>query len=260
MCSSTRGPARAPSLVTWPTMTVASPRVLESATRLSAHARTWVTEPGAGLDVGVVDGLDRVDDEQVGRHLVDRRQDARPATSRRRPSTPAGQRAQAGRPPLDLLGRLLGAHHQAPQAAARPSRSAPAAAASTCRCPARRRPGSPNRAPAPRRGPGRARRRPVGRGAAGAHRRRRPAVPAAGRWSGPQTGRGDSTSSAMVFHSSHVEHLPVHRGVVAPQAEQRKTVRGRLTTVSLETGSDGSATPPGGGERPGAAGEPAPRR
>ena len=45
-CSSTRGPAIAPSLVTWPTSTVVMLRVL--ATRISAAATslTWVTPPG----------------------------------------------------------------------------------------------------------------------------------------------------------------------------------------------------------------------
>ena len=45
-CSSTRGPAIAPSLVTWPTRTVVMLRVL--ATRISAAATslTWVTPPG----------------------------------------------------------------------------------------------------------------------------------------------------------------------------------------------------------------------
>ena len=46
-CSSTRGPAIEPSLVTWPISTVVMLRVL--ATRISAAATslTWVTPPGA---------------------------------------------------------------------------------------------------------------------------------------------------------------------------------------------------------------------
>ena len=42
-------------------------------------------------------------------------------------------------PQPHLRGRLLGAHEQAPGAAARPSRRAPGAAACSCPCPARRR-------------------------------------------------------------------------------------------------------------------------
>ena len=49
MCSSTRGPASAPSLVTWPTSTVAQPEVLATRVSCAAHSRTWATEPGAEL-------------------------------------------------------------------------------------------------------------------------------------------------------------------------------------------------------------------
>ena len=47
MCSSTRGPASVPSLVTWPTSTSAKPRVLASRISSAAQARTWLTVPGA---------------------------------------------------------------------------------------------------------------------------------------------------------------------------------------------------------------------
>jgi hypothetical protein len=47
MCSSTRGPARAPSLVTWPTSTMQVPLALAARVRWAAHSRTWATEPGA---------------------------------------------------------------------------------------------------------------------------------------------------------------------------------------------------------------------
>ncbi len=46
MCSTTRGPAIWPSLVTWPTRTMAGPPSLASRTSSAAQARTWVTEPG----------------------------------------------------------------------------------------------------------------------------------------------------------------------------------------------------------------------
>ena len=49
MCSSARGPARAPSLVTWPTSTVATCRDLARPTSWSAHSRTWVMLPGTPL-------------------------------------------------------------------------------------------------------------------------------------------------------------------------------------------------------------------
>ncbi len=47
MCSSTRGPASAPSLVTWPTSTIAVPLALAARVRWAAHSRTCATEPGA---------------------------------------------------------------------------------------------------------------------------------------------------------------------------------------------------------------------
>jgi hypothetical protein len=47
MCSSTRGPASAPSLVTWPTSTTVQPLALATRVRCAAHSRTCATEPGA---------------------------------------------------------------------------------------------------------------------------------------------------------------------------------------------------------------------
>ena len=50
-CSSNRGPAMLPSLVTWPTKIIATLRALASCTSRNAHSRTWVTEPGADSTV-----------------------------------------------------------------------------------------------------------------------------------------------------------------------------------------------------------------
>ena len=47
MCSSTRGPASAPSLVTWPTSTMLTPSSLAARVRWAAHSRTCATDPGA---------------------------------------------------------------------------------------------------------------------------------------------------------------------------------------------------------------------
>ena len=46
MCSSTRGPAMAPSLVTWPTRKTGQPVVLAKRISRLALSRTWLTEPG----------------------------------------------------------------------------------------------------------------------------------------------------------------------------------------------------------------------
>ncbi len=47
MCSSTRGPAICPSLVTWPTKATENPRRLARRTSSCAEVRTWATVPGA---------------------------------------------------------------------------------------------------------------------------------------------------------------------------------------------------------------------
>ena len=51
-CSSTRGPASAPSLVTCPTRKVAMPSPLASSIRRAPHSRTWLTLPGADSRLG----------------------------------------------------------------------------------------------------------------------------------------------------------------------------------------------------------------
>ncbi len=53
MCSSTRGPAIAPSLVTWPTKITAMPRCLARRVSCAAHSRTWETLPGAEVSASV---------------------------------------------------------------------------------------------------------------------------------------------------------------------------------------------------------------
>ena len=47
MCSSTRGPAMAPSLVTWPTSSSAVLRRRATSISAWAEARTWATDPAA---------------------------------------------------------------------------------------------------------------------------------------------------------------------------------------------------------------------
>ena len=53
MCSTTRGPAIWPSLVTWPTRMIAAPDFLANLISACADARTCVTVPGADLTVSV---------------------------------------------------------------------------------------------------------------------------------------------------------------------------------------------------------------
>ena len=47
MCSRVRGPAMAPSLVTWPTSTMGTPVSLATVSRRATASRTWLGLPGA---------------------------------------------------------------------------------------------------------------------------------------------------------------------------------------------------------------------
>ena len=53
MCSSTRGPAMAPSFVTWPTSTTAVPVSFARRRKRPAASRTWLTLPGADVKSSV---------------------------------------------------------------------------------------------------------------------------------------------------------------------------------------------------------------
>ncbi len=75
MCSTTRGPAIWPSLVTWPTRTMAVPRRLAKAVSSWQAARTWETEPGRAVDVVGPEGLDRVDHRERRAFGLERGQD-----------------------------------------------------------------------------------------------------------------------------------------------------------------------------------------
>ena len=53
MCSSTRGPAIAPSFVTWPTKITTIPRCFARRVSCAAHSRTCATLPGAEVSASV---------------------------------------------------------------------------------------------------------------------------------------------------------------------------------------------------------------
>ena len=72
-----RGPAIEPSLVTWPTMMTGSPRSFATRMRVDATSRTWLGCPAMPSDIADDDRLDRVDDQQLGPHLVDVSEDRR---------------------------------------------------------------------------------------------------------------------------------------------------------------------------------------
>ncbi len=60
-CSTALGPARSPSLVTWPTRRSGAPLDLAMRVRRSTHVRTWARLPAGWPKLGVGDGLERVD-------------------------------------------------------------------------------------------------------------------------------------------------------------------------------------------------------
>ena len=158
-CSSTRGPATLPSLVTWPTSTVAMPRSLATATSAAVTARTCVTPPATpsmpGAEMVCTEsmtsrpGLDRV---EVAEHRLQ--------VGLGGQVEPLVQGAEALGAQPHLAGRLLAGDDQAGRVAGWPPTAARRrAAASTCRRRARRRAAPPRRARCRRRAPGRARRR-----------------------------------------------------------------------------------------------------
>ena len=64
-CSSTRGPAMAPSLVTWPTMTTLTPVLLAKRTSCAVHSLSCVMAPAAVPIESELHRLDGIDDEQL---------------------------------------------------------------------------------------------------------------------------------------------------------------------------------------------------
>ena len=230
MCSRARGPASEPSLVTWPTSTVATWRALARPDQLVgalAHLADRAGDPGgpplAGGGRPDGHGLDGVDDHQVGLGL-DHGVDHLAHVGGRQDQQPGRDGAQPLGPQAHLVGRLLGRHQQDPVAGRGPGRQhleqqgrladARLAAEQGDRARAPGRPRAPGRTPPPRsgtaaasdtstedRGTGMARQVEV------VHR--------------PDQRTRAAASSTRVFHSPQVGHRPAHRAVVEPQSMQR---------------------------------------
>ena len=165
MCSSTRGPASAPSFVTWPTSTIVVPVLLASACQLRRAFAHLGDRAGRRRQRVAVDGLDRIDHADRRLLGVYRRDDlleldlgqhAHSAFAQTKPA-----RAHRHLRAAFLAGDVERRHLRAT------AHRAPAAAASTCRCPGRRRSARRRRRRCRRRARGRALR---GR-SAGARRR-----------------------------------------------------------------------------------------
>ncbi len=197
-------------------------RCLASRVSCAAHSRTCATLPGAEVQRLGVDGLDRVDDR---RPRAPRRRWSR--RSSRAGSRPAAITARVGqtqalRAQRDLLDRLLAGdvEHLARRADGAP---APAAAASTCRCPDRRRAGSraPGTSPPPSTRSNSS--MPVGcagslRGRMAPARSTAPAVPA--RRPGSASRAAPATVSTSVFQAPQWGHWPCHFGLWPPHSVQ----------------------------------------
>ena len=193
-CSSVLGPASAPSLVTWPTMTSARPsssRTASAGPRTRGPARAT---PGSSR-AAACRGLDRVDREHRRARGVARARGSSRRRSRRQTAI-AGRGAEAARAHRGLRDRLLAGRRRAPApGAATRARRGPAAAASTCRCPGRRR--------AARASPARGRRRARDR----ARRGRSDARGAA------------STATSAVGRGARASETPGRSGAPAPPLE-----------------------------------------
>ena len=72
-----RGPAIDPSFVTCPTMMTGSPRSFATRMRVDATSRTWLGCPAMPSDSDGRHRLHRVDDQELGLHLVDVAEDRR---------------------------------------------------------------------------------------------------------------------------------------------------------------------------------------
>ena len=238
MCSSTRGPAMAPSLVTWPTSTSAKFAGLGQPDQLEAAARTCVTVPGA-LSIA---SSHMVWIESITTSAASPACSRLAAMSRRliAAASSSGRvgHAQPAGAQADLLDGFLAGDVQHAAAGAREARRPPAAAGWTCRCRDRRRPAPPRPAPARRPAPGRVRRCRWGArrrfGAAGEADELRRACPRRPWRPGP--GRGAIASSTMVFHSPQASQRPAHFGVTAPQDWQTKREVGLANAASEAVG------------------------
>ncbi len=100
MCSSTRGPAIEPSLVTWPTSTSTVPRSLAIADQFERAAAHLRDRAGRALDLVGMHGLDRIDHQQRGRlHCSESGQDVAHRSRRRQPDRRIGQPQPLGAQP-----------------------------------------------------------------------------------------------------------------------------------------------------------------
>ena len=222
MCSTTRGPAICPSLVTCPTSSSAAPLALAKRISACAEPRTWLTVPGADFDRVAPHGLDRIDDYELRRVAgAQRRHDVLDQRLRGELHRRLGE-AETRRAKAHLRGRFFARRHRS---RAPPDRATaaqawirrvdlpiPGLAANQ-----RRRARAQSRRPRP----GRVRRFRWRSAARAGRRRDRSSsgkdAPAAPRRAAAPPTPSAAASSMIVFHSPQDSHLPCQRWVIAPQ-------------------------------------------
>ena len=226
-CSSTRGPASEPSLVTWPTNTSGTSRAFATAASRCAH--TDLRDRACrGRQLWISHCLYGVDDDECRRHLVDMLCDRRDVTLGHRPHVVVQDIGAGGtRPEVGAV--TLRPTRRAP-AGPRRRRPRSATGASTCRCRAHRRGATPT----PRRT---AAEHAVDLGQTCRNRHEPGTVDCRDRLPGradvdadsdgcSDTAAADSTSSTSVFHSPHALHRPPHWGLPCPHSRHTNTLRG----------------------------------
>ena len=237
-CSRVLGPAREPSLVRWPTSTVARDRALASTTRRWADARTWPTEPGAPPSAARCTVWTESTMSRSGRSS------SRWATMASTEASPASHRSSWTAPRRSARRRTWAADSSALTSSTRPP--ARTRAAANCRVrvdlPT---PGSPpsrvtdpGTSPPPRARSASA--IPVGAAAdssaasADMGRASPTSNPAGGTAPAPPPGPDRTTgTSTRAFQSPQVPHRPTQLGWGAPQEAHSKVVRGRGPAVRL---------------------------
>ena len=96
-CSRVRGPARPPSLVTWPTSRIVTPRSLATRISSTVTARTWLGAPGAPSTASECSVCTESTAQTCGLERLDSREHRLEAGLREHPDGPAVARAGARR-------------------------------------------------------------------------------------------------------------------------------------------------------------------
>ena len=221
MCSSTRGPASVPSLVTWPTSTIAVPLALAMRVSCAAHSRTWATEPGAEVSCSEysvwIESMTQKSGASASSAATIFSRWISASTRTRLPSRPSRRARSATCAPLSSP--VTYSTFICPRQGCR----RPAAAACSCRCRGRRRSAPRRRRRCRRRARGRAR---PGRSGVRATSAASISLSVATGWrlaSGWKrcvAAAASARASSSVFQAPQCGHLPSHFGLVPPHSLQ----------------------------------------